>query len=66
LYKDFELLVLDEATASLDMETEEAILESLRELHGGKTILMVTHHASLAEACDIIYRIEDGGFARVR
>lgn len=66
LYKDFELLVLDEATASLDMETEEAILESLRELRGGKTVLMVTHHASLAEACDIIYKLEDRKFVRVR
>ncbi|MBO4324062.1 MAG: ABC transporter ATP-binding protein [Lachnospiraceae bacterium] len=66
LYKDFELLVLDEATASLDMETEEAILESLRELRGGKTVLMVTHHASLAEACEIIYRLEDRKFTRVR
>ena len=66
LYKDFELLVLDEATASLDMETEEAILESLRERHGDKTVLMVTHHASLAEACEVIYKLEDRKFTRVR
>lgn len=66
LYKNFELLVLDEATASLDMETEAAILDSLRERQPGKTILMVTHHNSLAEACEIIYRLEDRGFVRVR
>ena len=66
LYKDFELLVLDEATASLDMETEAAILESLRERQPGKTILMVTHHNSLADACEIIYRLEDRGFVRIR
>lgn len=66
LYKDFELLVLDEATASLDMETEAAILESLRERQPGKTILMVTHHNSLADACEIIYRLEDRGFVRTR
>lgn len=66
LYKDFELLVLDEATASLDMETEAAILQSIREKKAGKTILMVTHHQSLAEACDIVYRLENRRFERIR
>lgn len=65
LYKDFEILVLDEATASLDMETEAAIIESIREMKAGKTVLMVTHHNSLAEACEIIYKMENRRFVRV-
>lgn len=59
LYKDFELLVMDEATAALDMETEMAVIDSIRQVKGGKTLLMVTHHMSLANECDYIYKIEN-------
>ena len=66
LYKDFELLIMDEATAALDMETEKAVIDSIRQLRGNKTMLMVTHHASLAEECDIVYKIENKKIVRVR
>lgn len=66
LYKDFELLVMDEATAALDMETEKAVIDSIRQVKGDKTILIVTHHMSLANECDIVYKIENMGFVRVK
>lgn len=66
LYKEFELLVMDEATAALDMETEKAVIDSIRKVKGDKTLLMVTHHMSLADECDIVYRIENKSFTRVR
>ncbi|MCI8327187.1 MAG: ABC transporter ATP-binding protein [Lachnospiraceae bacterium] len=66
LYKDFELLVMDEATAALDMETEKAVIDSIRQVKGDKTLLIVTHHMSLANECDIIYKIEDQKIIRVR
>lgn len=66
LYKDFELLVMDEATAALDMETEKAVIDSIRQIKGGKTILMVTHHMSLANECDLIYKIENQNIIRVK
>lgn len=66
LYRDFELLVMDEATAALDMETEKAVIDSIRQLKGNKTMLMVTHHASLANECDIVYKIENKKMVRVR
>ena len=58
LYKDFELLVMDEATAALDMKTEKAVIDSIRQIKEDKTLIMVTHHMSLANECDVIYRIE--------
>ena len=58
LYKEFELLVMDEATAALDIDTERAVIDSIRRVKEGKTLLMVTHHMSLANECDIIYKIE--------
>lgn len=66
LYKDFEMLIMDEATAALDMETEKAVIDSIRQVKGDKTLLMVTHHKSLADECDIVYKIENKGFVRVR
>lgn len=66
LYKDFELLIMDEATAALDMETEKAVIDSIKQVRINKTLLIVTHHISLSEECDIIYRIENKGFVRVK
>ena len=66
LYKDFELLVMDEATAALDMETEKAVIDSIRQIKEGKTLLMVTHHMSLANECDFMYKIENRKIVRVK
>lgn len=66
LYKDFALLVMDEATAALDMETEKAVIDSIRQVRGNQTMLMVTHHMSLANECDIIYKIENKKLVRQR
>ena len=64
--KDFELLVMDEATAALDMETEMAVIDSIRQIKENKTLIMVTHHMSLANECDVVYRIEDRKILRVK
>lgn len=66
LYKDFEILIMDEATAALDMETEKAVIDSIRKVKGNKTLLMVTHHMSLANECEVLYKIEDQKIIRVR
>lgn len=66
LYKDFELLVMDEATAALDMETERAVIDSIRQVKGNKTLLMVTHHMSLAGECDVVYKIENQKIVQVK
>lgn len=66
LYKDFELLVMDEATAALDMETEKAVIDSIRKVREDKTLLIATHHMSLANECDMIYRIENRKIVRVK
>lgn len=66
LYKNFELLVMDEATAALDMETEKAVIDSIRQIKENKTLIMVTHHMSLANKCDVVYKIENQKIVRVR
>jgi ABC-type multidrug transport system fused ATPase/permease subunit len=60
LYHDPSVLVLDEATSSLDSNTEFGVMEAVRELHGNKTMVIVAHRLSTVEQCDYIYRLEKG------
>lgn len=63
LYHDPAVLVLDEATSSLDMETERGIMEAVCSLQGNKTILIVAHRITTVEHCDYLYRIDKGKVA---
>jgi ABC-type multidrug transport system fused ATPase/permease subunit len=60
LYHDPPVLVLDEATSSLDTFTESGVMEAVKELKGNKTRIIVAHRLSTVENCDYIYRIEKG------
>ena len=57
LYKSFELLVMDEGTASLDADVETEIFQTLKRERKGKTVLLATHHQTLAEQCDMVYEV---------
>jgi ATP-binding cassette subfamily C protein len=54
------LLILDEATASLDPATEAALCETLAALRGEITVLAISHQRALVEAADRVYRVEKG------
>lgn len=60
LYKSPELLILDEATSSLDSETENYISESIKMLQGSLAIVIIAHRLSTIKNCDWIY-VLDGG-----
>jgi ATP-binding cassette, subfamily B, bacterial PglK len=60
LYHDPAVLVLDEATSSLDLATERGVMEAVRTLHGRKTIVIVSHRLSTVEQCDRLYRLAHG------
>ena len=60
LYADSAFLVFDEATTSLDEETESTILSSLQALHGKKAMVIIAHNQKTTENCDVIYKIENG------
>lgn len=60
LYRNPSILVFDEATSALDNETEAAIMESIHGLHGKKTMIIIAHRLSTIEACDTVYRVENG------
>lgn len=60
LLKNPEILVLDEATSSLDTHTEKFILSTLEAFYGKKTLLVVAHRLSTVMHCDQILVIENG------
>ena len=60
LYHDPAVLVLDEATSSLDTATEHGVMQAVTALRGSKTILIVAHRVSTVESCDRLYRLEQG------
>ncbi len=59
LYRNPEILILDEATAALDNETESAVMESIEALQGYKTLIIVAHRLTTVSRCDMIYEIKD-------
>jgi ATP-binding cassette, subfamily B, bacterial PglK len=60
LYRDPEVLVIDEATANLDPGTEAAIVEAFGKLRGKKTIIVITHRPAFVRNCDCIYMLAQG------
>jgi ABC-type multidrug transport system fused ATPase/permease subunit len=60
LYRDPEVLVIDEATANLDPGTEAAIVEAIGKLRGKKTIIVISHRPAFVRNCDCIYMLAQG------
>ena len=61
LYKDPSVLILDECTNSLDLNSEKQIIDEVNSFKGKKTIIMITHRSSTLENCDYIYKIDKEG-----
>ncbi|MFD8746078.1 thiol reductant ABC exporter subunit CydD [Streptomyces sp. NPDC059616] len=61
---DRPLLLLDEPTASLDGETEAGIVEAVRRLSVGRTVLLVVHRPALLSVADRVVTLEPGATAR--
>jgi ABC-type multidrug transport system fused ATPase/permease subunit len=59
LYNDPEILVLDEATSSLDDDTEKSVMEAIQEFKGEKTLIIIAHRLSTIENCDIVFKVEN-------
>jgi ABC-type multidrug transport system fused ATPase/permease subunit len=60
LYIDPDLIIFDESTSALDVETEKEILVNIKNLSKLITIIMVAHKLSTLKICELIYYIEKG------
>lgn len=63
LLKDAPIVLLDEATASLDVENETKVQEALSRLLAGKTVLVIAHRMRTVEAADKIIVLAEGQVA---
>ena len=64
LLRDPEILILDEATSQIDMQSEQLIRQSLAEHRGKRTMIIITHREKLLELADDIYEVKEGQLIR--
>lgn len=57
---DPEVLILDEATSQIDMQSEQLIRESLAVNRGQRTMIIITHREKLLELADVVYEVVEG------
>lgn len=58
---DPSILILDEATSSIDVQTERALQQGLNSMLKGRTSFIIAHRLSTIRNCDLIMYIDDGG-----
>lgn len=58
-YNDPDILVLDEATSSLDNDTEEAVMDAINAVKNDKTLIIIAHRMSTIKNCDVVFRVEN-------
>ena len=66
LYNDPKILILDEATSSLDRLTERAILNEVYNNENNKTIIIISHNLEVLNRCNKIYKLLDGKLSIVK
>ncbi len=60
ILRDPPILLLDEPTSNLDVQSEELVIDTISRLMESKTVLVVTHRLSLAKRADKVLLMEDG------
>lgn len=66
LLRNAPVLVMDEATSSLDAATEETVLANIMRAYPNRTCIITTHRPSMLQYCDRVYRIsEDGSLTEI-
>jgi ATP-binding cassette subfamily B protein len=65
LYRQADVIIFDEATSSLDNETEEGVMQAIDSLGGELTLLIIAHRLSTLKNCSQIFELGMGGIKRV-
>lgn len=59
-YHNRDVIVMDESTSALDIETEKEIVENIQLFKGKKTLIIIAHRLSTLKYCDVVYKLENG------
>ncbi len=60
ILKDSKIVILDEATANVDPENEEKLIQAISALTQNKTVIMIAHRIKTVRDCDNIFVIDEG------
>ena len=66
LYHNPDILILDEATSSLDIDTENKIVESVLKLRDNLTIIIVSHRMNTISNADMIYEVKNSKINKIK
>ncbi len=64
LYKDPKILILDESTSALDIETEQEIINDIHNIMRDKTMIVISHRKSTLNKCDVIFQLDAQGIKK--
>lgn len=59
LYKNSELIILDEVTSSIDEENQNKIMESIKLLSKSRTFIIISHQENILRKCDKVFNIKN-------
>ena len=59
LYRNRQIIIFDEPTSSLDTESENQIIETIKKLKANHTVIISSHKKSIINICDKIYEVHD-------
>ena len=63
LYRNPQVLILDEATSAMDVHTQARVMDVVAECMKGRTVLMITHRAETLDYCNKILTLPEGRLA---
>ena len=65
LYNNPDIIVMDEPTSSLDVDTEQRIIQSINKLSENKTIILVSHRKTVLQKCNKIFELKEGKLSNI-